>query len=328
MHMDQKNMKSILHASAAEGLPPERIHLWPAVKASLVARKHALFAQGASMNSQNITHRRRLAALISLAVIFAGAIFFATPQGRVLAQDVLKFFLRSPQNTQPLPTLAAPVVTVASPTAAGPTAIHPSATSPAPAAAAPATAAPAAENLLPFQKTCGNLYVPKCSLAEIRSLVDFPLYELTAAPAGTQLAGATGGPQQVTLVYTGAGLNGGLWLQEGPIAAGTQPVWKVAANTPVEAVSVGSAAGEYVEGGWFAVETNDGRLSWHADSGARTLRWEAGGMRYSLVFLAGKNITGSLLDKAALLDLAGHLVLQNAAAARPSPTPALSLEQL
>ena len=86
--MDQKNMKSILHASAAEGLAPERIHLWPGVKASLVARKHALFNQGASMNSQKINYRRsRLAALISLAVILAAAIFFTTPQGRVLAQD-------------------------------------------------------------------------------------------------------------------------------------------------------------------------------------------------------------------------------------------------
>ena len=154
------------------------------------------------------------------------------------------------------------------------------------------------------------------------------MHLLAAAPAGTQLAGATGGPQQVTLVYTGAGLNGGLWLQEGPLAGGEQQVWKVAANTRVEAVSVGSTAGEYVEGGWFAVDTNDGTLSWHVESGARTLRWEAGGMRYSLVFLAAKNITGSLLDKDALLDLASHLVLQNAETATPSPTPALSLAQL
>jgi len=112
--MDSKNLKSILHASATKKLPvPGQINLWPGVKDSLVARNHPLFVQGDSMNSQKINFRcNQMAALISLSLIFAVAVFFVTPQGRALAQEVLQFFSRSAQDTQPLPTLAAPVVTI------------------------------------------------------------------------------------------------------------------------------------------------------------------------------------------------------------------------
>jgi len=265
------------------------------------------------MNSQKINFRRtRMAALISLSLIFAVAVFFVTPQGRALAQEGLQFFSRSAQDTQPLPTLAAPVVTIDSAQSEAPEALPTTGT----------------ENLPPFQETCGGLTSPRCSLAEIRPMVDFQVRELATAPKDTQLIGATGGPQQVTLVYAGDGMNGTLWLQQEPLAAGEPQVWTVAADAIVESVMVGDAFGEYVQGGWFGVDTNDGTLGWHADAGIQTLRWAADSMRYTLVFHAGKMAAGILLDKEAMVGLAGTLVGENPENISPSPTPQLSLAQL
>jgi hypothetical protein len=135
--------------------------------------------------------------------------------------------------------------------------------------------------------------------------------------------GATGGPEKITLLYAGEGLNGTILLSEERASSPVQP-WQVGASATVESVSVGEATGEYVQGSWFSIDANDG-VAWNPDEFVQTLRWEAKGIRYTMVFHAGKMGTGILLDKTTMLDLASHLTIETIA---EEPTPSMDIQQL
>lgn len=230
--------------------------------------------------------RRRLINAAVFAVLSVALFVAVTPQGNAFAQGILQFFVRTENDTRPVPTLVSVVSTPGEPTA-------------------DAAAIPFPETRLPFEETCGDLLFARCGLDEIRSMVAFPVKGLEATVDGLTFAGATGGPEQVMLTYTGENVNGTLTITQEPVSAGNQPTQQVAASAEVEPVSINGVAGEYVQGGWYSIDASAG-VSWTADPFVQTLRWEADSVLYTLVFRAGKD-TGSKLDKADLLYLAGQL---------------------
>ena len=245
-----------------------------------------------------IARRRVIGSAIFTILTFA-ILAAATPQGRAFAQNILRYFVRAEGNTRPVPTLA-PVVTLDNPDISD-----------------SASPEPFLENRPPFEDTCGGFLNPHCSLDEIRAMVAFPIKGLGVLPDDVDFMGATGGPEQVTLVYAGEGLNGTLSLSEEPVSAVKQ-LWQVAVSATVESISVGEAVDEYVQGGWFSINADDS-VTWNADTTVQTLRWEADGILYTMVFRAGKMGTGILLDKTTMLELARHLSME--AVANPDPEP-------
>ncbi|MEW6404095.1 MAG: hypothetical protein AB1649_20050 [Chloroflexota bacterium] len=256
--------------------------------------------------TQRAMVRRRLLNTTVFAILTAALVIAATPQGRAFAQNILRYFVRTEGDTHTIPTLV-PIIAVASPDAASPAAPN-----------------PILETHLPFEDVCGSMIRPQCSLEEIRSMVTFPVKALAVTPDQVAFIGATGGPEEVTLVYRGEGLNGTLTLSEKPATVGTEP-WPVAASTTVETVFVGDAMGEYVQGGWFSVGVDDS-LAWSPDDFVQTLRWEADGILYTMVFHAAKMSTGILLDKPSMLDLAADLTAETMTMLEP--TPSMSIQEI
>lgn len=220
--------------------------------------------------------RHRLINAAVFAVLAVTLFIAATPQGHAFAQGVLQFFVRAESDTRLVPTLVAVVSAPGEPTADD-------------------TANQFPETRLPFEETCGDIYHARCGLDEIRSMVAFPVKGLESTVDGLTFAGATGGPEQVLLVYTSENVNGSLTITQEPAGAGKQPVRQVAASAVVEPVSINGKAGEYVQGSWYSAGAKDG-ISWTADPFVQTLRWEADAVLYTMVFCAGKD-TGSKLDK-------------------------------
>jgi hypothetical protein len=229
--------------------------------------------------------RRRLINATVFAVLAAALFVAVTPQGHTFAQSILQFFVRTESDTRPVPTLVSVISVTGTPEYQ--------------------TSHAFPETRLPFEETCGDLLHPRCSLGEIRAMVAFPVKGLQATVDGLTFEGATGGPEQVMLVYTGEHVNGGLTIAQEPASASSQQSQQVAASAAVETVSINGAAGEYVQGSWYSIDAKDG-VSWTADPFVQTLRWEADSVLYSMVFRAGKD-TGSKLDKDDLLYLAEQL---------------------
>lgn len=246
--------------------------------------------------------RRRFVTTTVFAVLTLAVLLAATPQGRAFAQNVLRYFVRAESDTRPVPNLAL---------------VDPN-TSTSPGALL--------EKRLPFEETCGDLFSPRCSLDKLSPMVAFPLSGLEVTPDNVDFIGATGGPGQVTLVYAGEGLNGTLMLSEEPLDPDKQPL-QIAASATVETVSIGGVTGEYVQGVWFSISPDD-NVTWNTDATVQTLRWEADGILYTMVFRAGKMSTGILLDKPAMLNLASHLTTSVAGNPAPEPTPVVELDQI
>lgn len=310
--MDEKTLKSILQTIVDENISSDSINLLPVVKDNLIARKHPLYSIGDRMDSQESNRATfRWTVVTVCAALFV--MFFFTPPGRALAQDILKFFFRGSSDSLTAPTLSAPVISQPDLPEVNPDRILP-------------TAIP--QNSLPFQQACGNLISPHCVFSQVQSMVDFQLYQLSVLPENVQLVGVTGGPQQVTSVYAGDGLNGMLRLQQEPVPSGLKRQIIVAASADVEGAQVANKPAEYVDGGWFGVDTNDGQLGWHVDAGVKTLRWQAEDQVFTLQFLAAKMSTGILLDKSALIDLANQLVQAGKNETTPLPVADISIAQL
>src|SRR5687768_2779112 len=96
--MDKKTIRAMLQDELEKEIPSADIHLWPAVKANLVA---GTIHQGEKMNSINSRRIRRVA-VTTLTVIAFLAVAFVTPQGRAFAQSILQFFTRADTNSFPV----------------------------------------------------------------------------------------------------------------------------------------------------------------------------------------------------------------------------------
>jgi len=98
--MDKRTIQSILQDALEEQIPSAEIDLWRAVEQGLVA---GLSQQGEKMKT---TQPRRVsrAALITLGIAALLALALITPQGRALAQTILRFFIHAESDTLVVPT--------------------------------------------------------------------------------------------------------------------------------------------------------------------------------------------------------------------------------
>jgi len=227
----------------------------------------------------------RLASIAGMAVLLAGALFLmVTPQGQVIAQNVLRFFTLGESNLMPgtnKTTLTwveqTPGVAMATPT-------------PYPTPKGPA-----------FETTCGSFQSPNCTIEDIRELVSFPVYGLAKLPDGFAYLGATGGPEEVILFYAAETLGGWLTITEAPVTGISDPMaWTVGADADIQRVTIGSVVGEYVKGSY---DGNHNPPVWNGDLDVQTLRWVDQGIAFSMQ-VTGKE---SRIDREGMVDLAASL---------------------
>jgi hypothetical protein len=270
--MTEKKIALILSHMAEAAAPGESIQLWPAIQARLAdaplrAGTTPQTSRETPMNTQqSSSNRLRLAAFLLIALILACGLFLLTPQGQAWAQSLLRFFSRQAsdayptQIVTPAPTRALTLVEQAS-----------------------KTAGPAAT---PTPPSCDSIETAHCAIEQAQPKISFTILQLSKLPAGMALRGAVTLGQGVTLVY-GCPTGCMLLLAEEPAdqSAAANPV---GASAQVKSVQLhtaqGQVTGEYVQGIYSGIAGNPA-VNWDANAPAHWLRWEAGGVRYSLEWL-------------------------------------------
>jgi hypothetical protein len=207
-----------------------------------------------------------------------------TPQGRAIAQDILRFFVRVPEGTITVPVLGSGLEAVE------------------PGVVELPLGSPTQES------GCGSLLAPRCTLDEVRLQVTFQVHVLDESRAGMDMIGATVTEEgALFIVYRSEA--GRLGLAQVPSRQDNPRRWLIGPSTTVEPVMIGDVPGEYVRGGWFGLGIPEaGTLSWSDQAALQTLRWEDGGIQYTLWFESARTVGGRPeIDRGTLLDLATAL---------------------
>ncbi len=236
--------------------------------------------------------RRRAFTVTGVTLALVAALLAFTPQGRALAQNLIHFFSRSTSDFMPVPT-PEPLVWVD---------LTPSVIPPTPT---PRTV---------FAE-CGDFNNPTCSTQQIRDKVRFTVWELGTIPAGMYFAGATGGPDQVAVLYDIGDTRAGVMLVEEPWTEKSATPWKIGASAIVEPVQIGDITGEYVRGSWSG-KLGEPDYFWDPNAGSQTLHWIKQDVFISMEGWG----PAALVDKNAFIELAENLTI-NPISARSTPLP-------
>lgn len=294
--MDNKNIHSILQDALEEKIPSAQIELWPAVKASLVAKKHSLTQQGEKMNTAK-PRRMARAVLITLMIVVLLALAFITPQGRAFAQSILQFFVRTESDAIPVPTQE-PVTWVD---------VNPN---------TPAVTKTPQPAIAIFANDCGDYGSPTCTVEQIRSMVNFTVKEPASIPVGLYFVGATGGPDSIYLLYYYENQSGSLSVTVERWAGAPSPQTDiVGASAIVEEVNIGGLAGEYFKG-IFVSESEGSVATWDPNFGVETLRWVDNGISYTMQY----SYPSAALEKEGMAALAESMTTEPVAK-QPMPIP-------
>lgn len=268
--MNSKKVQAVLQEALEQEIPSSQIRLWPAVQADLATGKHLEVQQGAKMN---LSKRLPKATFAIGTIVLLLVLAFITPQGRALAQSVLRFFTRVDTDEFYMPVSDLTF-----------------------------------EETTPFHNECGISIHPTCTVEEVRSKVSFEIKQLGSLPEGMFFEGATGGPDYIELAYLhkdtdrlGGEMSVIVEATGHPTPFGTGIVAK---SANVEQVLVGDLPGEYYTGIFF--QDDQGNVKWVPDDPQQTLRWEDGSSIYTLFYYS----TRYPLTKEDLIKLAESMTLE------------------
>lgn len=229
----------------------------------------------------------RIAVVVVTCLLVAGAVFFTTPAGHAIAQDILSLFTRSGQDLRPLPAgqvQEAPRATVTP----VPTRI---------VGLLPATAVATQRFVTstPPATQAESGILPGLTIVAAQQLVDFPILELSSLPPGYALSEVAYLPesQAVQQMYTYTP------YQAGEVFIFTQqaiaPTDQVGQSAEVSQLRIGDIPVERVVGAWFNA-AGAASEQWQTDAPVYTYRWQTGAIYYTLQFLVGDTFSPAYLS--------------------------------
>lgn len=244
--MNEKQLKKTL-GRLAEELVPDNSDLWPAIRDRFETSKHPTIQGDHSMN-QTLA-RRRLAAAFLLAFLLVVTLLFATPQGRALAQGIVNFFTHAESDRLPVqPWQQTPL-----PTQSGP--------------------------------DLSSIIDANQPVAEIEQQAGYDILEPAWLPNILSFKGASLDTEHkiARLFYEYTDTNGLVLREERFAQTGDCDLCSVVgASAAIERVMVGNSPGEYVQGVW---KLTDSGPVWESDPFLQTLRWQANGMAFELLYM-------------------------------------------
>jgi hypothetical protein len=299
--MSEKQIRAMLQDIAEQKAPATEIDLWWNIQARLeqaplrTGDRNQL--RGFTMQTPKQQYRLSYVAFAILAIMLAGGIFFVTPRGRALAQEILHFFTRSSSDTFQVPTQAPLKWVEQTPGLPMPT----------------MTSIPTEIS----ETECGAYQTAHCSVEQIRSKVKFTVKELAVIPEGMVFIGATDGPDGVFIHYDTpyqTDQSGAIILFERPWTDDEDPTnWKIGASAVVDKINIGSSTGEYVKG-IFSYQDGDTEGKWDANADVQRLRWIDQGVSILLEY------SGMQLSKEEFISLAMNLTSEPVSAtSAPAP---------
>lgn len=245
--MDKRWMYQILDDLAEEAIPTKGTP-WPIFQ--------AILAKSGRRSRRRIYPRRTLRVrVVFLVVLLLLVGLFTTPQGRVWAQSLLRFFVPTQQDPSAVPLLTATPLTLVEVT---------------PMEAGAGTPVPVVE------PACSESIDTRCTLPQAQSLVSFPLQQLGALPGNLYFKGASVAGERVTAQYE-CPQGCTLWLEQEKRNGRPVEPMPVGSTANVEAVQIGNFYGEYVQGSYYGADA-----AWNADDGVSMLRWQQDDVLYSI----------------------------------------------
>jgi hypothetical protein len=272
--MNDKPIQRILQALADEAVPPET-DLWPALRARITKSKGTLTMTPTLFRQP----RTRLLAISTLAVLALAAGLLATPQGRALAQNVLRLFTPSAAETFTVP---------------------PELGQPLPAGA------PTAEAPVFDLGGCAEANLA-CQVSYAESLAGFQALAPAGEITGLRFLRAVWNEakQEIRLEYTTDGYGSHLFISARRGNTQDDRWDQVAPSAQVQAVTVAGVEGEYVAG-TYVVLPGATEATWQPDASNQRLRWRVGEMVYTIEKW-GDVRPVEYLDQAGLIALAESL---------------------
>jgi hypothetical protein len=286
--MDEKALKKYLDLIAGEAIPAGQ-DPWPAVS-KLVTRDKRI------MKTQSQSTPRRIAVSVGLALALFAAVLLFTPQGRVLAQQIIGFFSRTDQETFPLTPeqIGAPIPGEE------------------PAEPQPTVAPP--PNYVFFTEECAGLDEAAAYTCQVQHAAQTAGFAPAMPPledSGLWLSSLAVDTASNTVLagfgYSGYPDTGGsvhISQGVGDFPAGSE--WDKVPEHAVQAVTVAGNPAEYVEGS-FVVRPGDTDAIFTAEVPISRLRWRDG-ERWFEFFKAGAPEMVTYMDRAGILNLAESLV--------------------
>ncbi len=245
--MKTKHLKKLLLDTAEEEIPAQQVNLWPHIKQRLVQDR--LIKGGRFMRTSVPLRISKSAAAIFLLMGLAIITLFTIPQGRALAQEIQHFFTRAKSDRLPVQ---------------------------------PFQLTPIAQTTTPDP---GDINHASLSVVEVENQAGFDVLEPSWLPETLSLVGATYEPglSIVRIFYRYVDTNG-LVLKEEPFKRtdDCELCGVVGDSAAVETVQIGKGKGEYVEGVWKLTDTGP---VWESDPYLKTLRWQANGMAFELLYM-------------------------------------------
>ncbi|TLN18936.1 hypothetical protein FDZ74_06440 [bacterium] len=252
--MNERVIHSILRKLSEEKAPTGEIDLWPALQSQLQASE-ANESRGNPMNARR-KFTPRLAAAIALAVLMLVATFLITPQGRAMAQDLLQYFTRMESDQLPIQDWQLTPVTTTGTTTSDP----------------------------------AYLFEANPDIRVVEQEAGFDVLEPSWIPDSLQFVGATIEEDQpiVRIFYRYVETNGLVLRQQPvPMTDDCELCETVGVSAEVQQVSILGNDGEYVEGVWKL--TDQGPV-WESDPYLKTMRWQANGMAFELLFMGPPDV--------------------------------------
>lgn len=250
--MNDSLLRTTLRELADDLAPSSSIDLLPDITARLSKPQSFTTSAGHRedkiMNPSTKNLTRRLAMAMAALVLVAGIVLAATPFGRAFAADIIQLFTRAESNT-----IAPQDYSLAQP--------------------APAGADPA------------SILDANASIAQVASQVDFQIRIPVWTPEDLPFNAASldEGARISRLFYGQAEGNSLILRQEKNASSDACDLCgKVGADADIQVTSVNGAHAEYAQGVWNLTENG---AVWTPDPWLQTLRWQADGMAYELMFM-------------------------------------------
>ncbi len=281
--MNKEDMKSILEKIANQLAPEEKINLWPSIESKLLLdheygnKEITIRKKIFSVNSKSPLQQGLVLAII-LITLFSTVLFFTTPQGKVIGQNLVQFFKRSETNQ-----LALPIHTL--------TTVVSESTETTPLSSSfEETKKSAVIVTSPDPK---NILDAKNQIDEIQELVEYNLEVPDWIPVNLIFSGASieeGDGNQIVRIFYSINdsdqdyYTNGLVLRQQliPITGYCELCTIVGADAFIQEVSISGSYGEYVEGVWKYTEKG---IVWEPDPHLKRLRWQNEGMAFELMFM-------------------------------------------
>lgn len=233
----------------AKDLVDENVDLWLGVKTKL--SEQARTSLDGSMKNKPGRYTLRSVTISAAVLALLAALFFFTPQGRVLAQEITNFFHRAPEDTLPKHSMQI-------------------------------TQAPTDQTPTPDPASILDAHA---SVEEVASMAGFKIYQPVLIPDGFIFSGGSFDTKtSIARLFFQSVESNGIVLKQQPIGSGEvcDLCGEVGASAEIVEVSINGVRGEYVVGVW---KLTDGGTVWDADPYLQTLRWQQDGFAFEIMYM-------------------------------------------